>query len=170
MPICYIYHSESGHTRTVAERCAAALGGDLIEVKDLNHYNRFTRYLVGSFRARLERQDPIEPKTIDVSGYDTIVIGSPIWAGKPTPAIDSAIKALQGAEGKKGVVYVTCGSTPGIGLELLKRWALARGVDVRETYAITEREIQQEEKVSGLIDLIRRVSSVPAPVSTASAS
>jgi flavodoxin len=30
MNICYIYHSETGHTRGIADRCLAATGGDRI--------------------------------------------------------------------------------------------------------------------------------------------
>ena len=43
-----------------------------------------------------EECDPIEPAAIDVSGSDLIVIGTPVWAFKATPAINGAIAALIG--------------------------------------------------------------------------
>jgi hypothetical protein len=48
-----------------------------------------------------EELDPIEPETIDVSVSDLVVIGTPVWAFKATPAINAAIAALKGCDGKK---------------------------------------------------------------------
>ncbi len=159
MPICYVYHSRDGHTRGVAERCASALGGERIEVRDKSGYNRVTVYLIGGFRARMGRKDPIEPKSIDVSSCDTLVVGSPVWAGKPTPAMNAALDALTGAKGKKGVAYVTCGGSPGISIELLKRGLAARGVQVKEAEVFTSRELPAGEKVQRFVETVRRVSS-----------
>ncbi|MDI6718696.1 MAG: NAD(P)H-dependent oxidoreductase [Methanomicrobiales archaeon] len=159
MPICYIYHSRDGHTRGVAERCASELGGERIEVRDKSGYNAVTVYLIGAFRARLGRRDPIEPKAIDVSACDTLVVGSPVWAGKPTPAMNSALDALTGARGKKGIVYVTCGGSPGVSMELLKRGLAARGVQVKKGEIFTHRDLPEGEKIQRFVETVRRVSS-----------
>jgi len=105
------YHSETGNTRGVVDRCHAATGGDRIEVEDLQHYSRISKYLVGAGRAAKGLADPIEPPEIDVSGCDLLVIGSPVWSGKPTPAINAAIQALKGCEGKNSILFVTCGGS-----------------------------------------------------------
>lgn len=76
--ICYIYHSETGYTRSIADRCLAATGGDRIEVCDLQDYGRISKYLIGARRAMKGLADPIEPSSIDVSDYDRVVIGSSV--------------------------------------------------------------------------------------------
>src|SRR5271157_3554973 len=111
MKTCIIYHSYSGITRGVAEKIQKTCGGDLIEVTLKQNYSTLTAYTLGCYRAMKEECDPIEPETIDVSASDLIVIGTPVWAFKATPAINAAIAALKGCEGKKAVIFATCGGS-----------------------------------------------------------
>ncbi len=159
MKICYVYHSESGNTKGVADRCIATTGGDRIEVQDLAHYNRISKYIVGGRRAMKGLMDPIEPSAIDVSGFDVIVIGSPVWAGRPTPAINAAIEALKGCEGKKGVVFVTCGGSAGESTGLMKKALEEKKVQVAGTTSFTKSELHDEGKVRNLIDLIMKIGA-----------
>ena len=139
MKICYIYHSETGNTRSVVDRCCAATGGDRIEVQDLQHYSRISKYLVGAGRAAKGLSDPIEPAEIDVSGCDLLVIGSPVWSGKPTPAINAAIQALKGCEGKNSILFVTCGGSARDALTLMKTALEGRGMSVAASVEFTRK-------------------------------
>jgi len=100
MKICIIYHSYSGITRGIAERLKASCGGDLLEVKPRKDYNTLTAYTLGCRKAMNREADPVYPDSIDVSSYDLIVIGTPVWAWKATPVTNGAIAALKGCEGK----------------------------------------------------------------------
>jgi hypothetical protein len=71
------------------------------------------RFLLWCKKARGKEKTEIEPETIDVSGYDLLVFGSPFWAFKPTPVIHSAIDSLKGCEGKQTVAFATHGGKPG---------------------------------------------------------
>jgi flavodoxin len=159
MKICYIYYSESGNTRGVVVRCTAATGGETIEVHDLQHYNRISKYIVGGRRAMKGLMDPIEPSVIDVSGYDVIVIGSPVWAGRPTPAINAAIDAMKGCDGKKGVIFVTCVGSAGESTMLMKKALEEKKVQVVGTTAFTKKDLHAEGKIKGLIDLIMKTGA-----------
>jgi hypothetical protein len=46
--------------------------------------------------ANREEKTVIEPESIDISGFDLVVFGSPVWAFKPTPVIHAAIEGLKG--------------------------------------------------------------------------
>ncbi|MDD1654232.1 MAG: NAD(P)H-dependent oxidoreductase [Methanomicrobiales archaeon] len=159
MNICYIYHSETGNTRGIADRCLAATGGDRIEVYDLQHYNKITKFLVGGRRAGKGLSDPIEPSTIDASKYDLMVIGSPVWGGKPTPAINAAIQALKGCEGKKGVLFVTCGGSPGESLFLMRKALEGRRVTIAASMSFTRKELRDDSRLN---DFIQQITSVVA--------
>jgi flavodoxin len=159
MKICYIYHSETGTTRGVVDRCLAATGGDRIEVHDLQHYSRISKYLVGAGRAAKGLSDPIEPAEIDVSGCDLLVIGSPVWSGKPTPAINAAIRALKGCEGKKSTLFVTCGGSARDALTLMKTALEGRGVNVAASVPFTRKDLRDEGKVKDLIKQIQAAGS-----------
>lgn len=159
MTICYVYHSESGNTRGVVEQCAVATGGEKVEVHDLAHYNLISKYIVGGRRAMKGLIDPIEPSVIDVSGFDVIVIGSPVWAGKPTPAINAAIDAMKGCEGKKGVIFVTCGGSAGESTAFMKKALEDKKVQIAGTTVFTKRELHDERKVKSLIDLVMKAGA-----------
>ena len=79
------YFSASGRTAKVAEKLANELGAELYEIKpevkytkaDLNWMNKKSRSSVEmndkSFRPAIITGD------LDVSGYDTVYLGFPIW-------------------------------------------------------------------------------------------
>jgi len=156
MSVCIVFHSETGNTRTVAERLAPLVGGDLIEVTDLAHYSKISRYIGGGRRAMKGESATIEPATIDVTACDTVVVGTPVWAGNPTPAINAAIEALVGIEGKSTVVFCTSGGMPGKTLETVTAMLAGRGADVRGAVPFTARDVQKGEGVEALADLILR--------------
>lgn len=156
MAVCVIYHSETGNTRAVAERLAAVVGGDLVAIRDLAGYSKVGMYLKGAPRAMRGERAAIEPATIDVSGYDTVVVGTPVWAGCPTPAVNAAINALVGVDGKAAVVFCTSGGIPGNTLEAVKAMLAGRGAAVRGEVALTVRDVKKGEGVDALTDLVRR--------------
>ena len=155
MSVCIVFHSETGNTRAVAERLAPLVGGDLIEVTDLAHYSKISRYISGGRRAMKGESATIEPATIDVTAYDTVVIGTPVWAGNPTPAINAAIEAFVGIEGKSTVVFCTSGGMPGKTLERISEMLAGRGADVRGAVAFTVRDVRQGAAVDARADLVR---------------
>jgi flavodoxin len=155
MSVCIVYHSETGNTRSVAEQVAAATDADLIEVKDLAGYSKMGMYLKGAPKAMRGEKADIEPSVIDVSGYDTVVLGSPVWGRSPTPAVNAAVAALQGIEGKTAVVFCTCGGMAGKTLETMQTMLAERGATVEGAIAFTERDLRKTEMVDALIDLVR---------------
>ena len=156
MPVCIVFHSETGNTRAVAERLAPLVGGDLIEVTDLAHYSKISRYISGGRRAMKGESATIEPATIDVTAYNTVVIGTPVWAGNPTPAINAAIEAFVGIEGKPAVVFCTSGGMPGKTLEAVTAMLAGRGADARGVVGFTVRDVRTGEGMDALVDLVRR--------------
>jgi len=149
-----IYYSFSGITRGIAGEIQKGCGGDLVEVKSKEHYSKLTAYTKGSYRAMKGECDPIEPETIDVAASDLIVIGTPVWAFKATPAINGAIAALKGCDGKKAVIFATCGSSAKDTLPLLKKALESKGVTVLGEYLFTRKEIGDSQKIHVLIDSI----------------
>jgi len=149
-----IFHSYSGITRGIANKIQKACGGDLIEVKLKENYSTLTAYTLGCYRAMKEECDPIEPETIDVSASDLIVIGTPVWAFKATPAINAAIAALKGYDGKKAVIFATCGSSAKDTLSILKNTLTVKGVTVIGQFVLTRKEIEDGQKIKILIDSI----------------
>ncbi len=156
---CIIYHSYSGTTRSIAEDIRAACGGELIEVKPRKQYNKLTVYPVGGMRARKKERDPIDPETIDVSGYDAIVVGSPVWAFTTTPAINAALAALTGGNGKRAVIFATCGGQAGETLDIMRTALEEKGMTIVGESVLTRREIRDRAKIQELIGLVTAAGS-----------
>lgn len=158
MTIALIYHSYSGITRRVAQQAQEACGGDLIEVVPRQAYHALTAYTVGCLRARNQVCDPIDPAEIDVSAYDLVVIGTPVWAFRPTPAINAAVAALKGTAGKPAIVFATCGGRPGETIPMLKQALAGRSARVVGEIVFLKGEDQDPGKVGELVGMIRRAA------------
>jgi len=154
MNVCIIYHSESGNTRIVAQHIASACDGKLIDITDRARYMRLTRFLVWCKMAQAEEKTEIEPASIDVSGYDQLVFGSPVWAFKPTPAIHTIIDTLTGCENKRAVAFVTCGGRPGQSKEVFKKWIESRGMRFMGFTSIDQKDIEDDAKNAGVVAFV----------------
>jgi DNA-binding transcriptional ArsR family regulator len=143
--VCVIFYSYSGITRDIAEGIRNASGCDLIEVRPKKPYTSFSVYTSGVLRSRKGACDPIEPAGIDVSGYDLLIIGTPVWAWKPTPAINAAVRALQGCEGKMAVIFTTCSNQPGEALPILSKALSERGVRVMAEISLDARDTKNPD-------------------------
>jgi flavodoxin len=158
MKICIIYHSESGNTRHVAQHLASACDAHLVEISDCTPYMKLTRFLVWCKKARGEEKAEIEPAATDVSGYDLIVFGSPVWAFKPTPAIHAAIHTLRGCEGKKAIAFSTNGGRPGQTDETFRKWIESRGMKLVAVTGIHQNDIENEKKTKEIVSLIKSMN------------
>ena len=152
MKTSIIYNSYSGNTRGIAEQIRKSCGGELIEVKSREYSSRLTAYTIGCYRAMKEERDRIEPAIIDVSASDLVVIGTPVWAKKATPAINGAVAALQGCSGKRAVLYATCGNAAGDTLPILARALEAKGMTVTGQFVFTRQDLHDDKKVEALAE------------------
>jgi multimeric flavodoxin WrbA len=155
MKICIIYHSETGNTRHVAQHIASAFDSQLIEVTDTQSYNRLTRFLVLCKMANREDKTVIEPASVDISGFDLVVFGSPVWAFKPTPVIHAVIDGLKGCMGKPAVAFSTHGGRPGKTDEIFKKWIEGRGMVPVAITNIHQNDIENQKRTKELVALVR---------------
>lgn len=159
MPTAIIYHSETGNTRRIAEFLSRSTGADLVAVEDGMHYGPVTRHLIGGRRAFFGQRDPIRPVAIDVSAWDLIVIGSPVWARHPTPAITAVIDGLIGADGKDAVIFATCCLTSIHARRIIGQMLGEKGVRVQESIGFTKSELDSREKREYLVNTVERFST-----------
>ncbi|GAB7014896.1 flavodoxin family protein [Methanogenium cariaci] len=157
MEIKIIFYSYTGITRGVAQKIQRACGGDLVEVKTVKPYSALTAYSMGCYRAMRGESDPIEPSVIDVSTSDLIVIGTPVWAFRAPPAINAAVEALSGCEGKSVILFATCGGQAKNTLSFLTEALAAKGVRVRGEFVFDKNEVENPAKIDVLIAAVKSV-------------
>jgi flavodoxin len=155
MNICILYHSETGNTRHVAQHIDSAFDAQLIEVTDTVSYNRLTRFLVLCKMANREEKTAIKPASVDISGFDLVVFGSPVWAFKPTMVIHAAIDGLKGCMGKSAVAFSTHGGRPGQTDETYKKWIEERVMVPVAITNIHQDDIENQKKTKELVALVQ---------------
>ena len=152
------YFSASGVTAKVARKLTSALEADTYEINpevkytkaDLNWMNKKSRSSVEmndkSFRPAIITGD------VDVSGYDTIYLGFPIWWYVAPTIINTFLEAYD-FSGKKIILFATAGSS-GFGNTAAELKPSAPNADIIETDVLTG--IITEAKVKKLIERIQK--------------
>lgn len=106
-----LYYSQTGTTQVVAHAIQEALNADAEEIVAVNPYD-------GDFGATIARCQEemaqgilpeIEPIKADISQYDVIFIGYPIWFGTYAPPVKTLLNSID-LNGKKVVPFCTFGS------------------------------------------------------------
>lgn len=107
-----VYYTRTGNARFVAETVAAEIGADVEEVIDLKKRTGALGFLSGGFDARRGKETEIAPTKKSPSEYDLVIVGTPIWAGRPTPAILTYLKKHDFADKKVAVFFTKGGKKP----------------------------------------------------------
>lgn len=80
------FYSRTGNTKKLAKKISQSLDADLDEIVDKKKRSGFFDIL-GSLKDEMfENKTKIQNKK-DPSRYDLVVLGTPVWVGKITPAV-----------------------------------------------------------------------------------
>ena len=130
------YFSASGVTGKVAENIASAIGADLYEIKPVQKYSKADlNWMDKKSRSSVEMNDrssrPAIADTVDqMSDYDVVFVGFPIWWYREPSIIDTFMEAYD-FSGKTVVPFATSGGS-GLGDSAANMQALAKGSKVVE--------------------------------------
>ncbi len=125
------YYSYSGNTKEVAAAIQKQTGGDLFEIKAEGTYPESYREM--SRQVQQELRDGFRPRLTavvdDISRYDVIFIGSPVWWGTVTPQVSSFLESHDLA-GKTVIPFITHGGG-GAANTIRDMTAICRGCKVQ---------------------------------------
>jgi flavodoxin len=110
------YYSFSGNTDRVAKIFSGILkeNGD-VTLQRLVPKDEIKSFMAQCAAARGHKRAQLEGLvTADASHYDLVLIGSPVWAFAPVPAVNTYLDSLNGLHGKKVIVLLTSGSGLGV--------------------------------------------------------
>ncbi|MBE6493980.1 MAG: flavodoxin [Methanosphaera stadtmanae] len=107
-----IYYSRSGKTKLVSKIIQEEIGGTLVEIKDKTNRSGIFGYVKGALDAMLGSNTDIEPDYVDLTEYDTIYVGTPVWASKPAPAIMKLLEKCDFND-KNIITFATMGGSGG---------------------------------------------------------
>lgn len=89
MKTLILYYSYDGNTRKIAEKIREKTGGDLAEIETVTPYEGDYNSVVdqGQREVNAGYMPPIKPLTVDLSEYDKIYFGTPVWWYTYAPAV-----------------------------------------------------------------------------------
>lgn len=130
------YFSATGRTAKAAAKVAKASGADIYEIKPTVKYERADlNWMDKKSRSTLEMNDrdsrpAIITGDIDLSGYDTVYLGFPIWWYVAPKVINSFLEAYS-FSGKRIVLFATSGGS-GFGDTVKELICSAPGAEIVE--------------------------------------
>jgi len=148
--ILVAFYSRDGHTKRIAEILAESLNADIDEIKD----KKSRKGLIGFFKAGC---DATLGKTTEIAfsknpaNYDIVVVGSPVWNGRVTPAVRTYLLKNKDRI-KKIAFYVTCVGRQGK--------ALLQMHEIYISDPLTEKVILRSSEIKGVKQFIESLKSV----------
>ena len=109
--VLVLYYSQTGNTKAVAEEIARRLNADMEEIVAVNPYDGdFQATIARCMQEREQEVLPdIQPLKADISGYDVVFLGYPVWFGTYAPPVITFLNNVD-LSGKKIVPFCTFGS------------------------------------------------------------
>lgn len=111
MKLLVVYYSLDGNTREIAEYIAKEKSADLMELKPVKGLPKkmFPKMMKGGFLATIGAGCKLHSTGVSPLIYENIVLGFPVWAGKPCPAANEFINKFNVAD-KVTSVFTFSGS------------------------------------------------------------
>ncbi len=94
MKTIVLYYTFGGSSKAEAEKLANETGASLCRVEEKKKRGMLSAVLSGSPKAMKRVASEIKPIAYHLEEFERIVIGGPIWAGYPAPAINAILNAL----------------------------------------------------------------------------
>lgn len=111
----------AGNTKRIAERIAARIGADILELETVKPYTGTYNQVVDQGLAEVKKgfMPPLKPFAHDPAEYDEIIIGTPTWWYEMAPAVKSFLHDTD-FSGKQVALFQTNAGWPGKCLEHMK--------------------------------------------------
>ena len=108
MKIGLVYYSRTGNTRQIVnileeKFIEKKVEVELIEIEQVKKPGFFAAGKASMKQLEL----PIKNNHFDMQKYDVIIVGSPTWAGRPSPFVKSFINKAENIKGKKVAIFGT---------------------------------------------------------------
>lgn len=89
-----IYYSLTDNTKDAAEKLSELLNSDVcrIEIVKPMPLDKGKQMIIGGMKAVFGMCPEIKGVPQDILSYDEIIVGTPVWAGKNAPAVNTLLK------------------------------------------------------------------------------
>ena len=154
MKTVIIYYSLEGNTGYAADRIARILDADMIRLTPKKAYRDkgFLKFFLGGKSSVMKESPALMDSRADISQYDTVIFGSPVWAANFAPPLRTFISENRDALKGKVIAAFVCESGSG-GEKALARLKELLGTDAFISEAVFIDPLsRRSEKTDEIID------------------
>ena len=147
-----VYYSLTGNTRFVAKKIALNTDSKLLELKYANgdfNYHKALQYIIGSVQAVFHYKPHLKEFDIQNNKYDTLFIGTPVWAYGIAPTVRSFLHSKK-IEVNNYVLFSTFKGNKGQAFQQMKKYLPREKITAKkgfkkvlENKEKTEKEIKE---------------------------
>lgn len=111
--ILVVYYSYMGHTKSVAEKTRALVGGELFEIQMADPYPLDLQKMAARSKYELETGElpPLLNDLPKVADYDLVLVGGPVWCNTVAPPVMSFLEQTDFG-GRNVGLFATYALTP----------------------------------------------------------
>ena len=150
-----VYYSRTGMARRIALEVAARCGADVEQIRDPTTRTGVLGFIRCAYEALRERLAPIAPPTLDPSGYELVVLGTPVWASHVSSPMRSFVHA-HASKLKRIALFCTQGGSGGP--KVLQELAALCGKNAVATLVLREADIKGEGYASQLDGFVAAIA------------
>jgi len=158
------FYSRTGNTRKVAEELSKLMRCDHEEIVDANNRNGIIGYFRGGRDAMKKNLTIINTPKKKPGKYELIIIGTPVWAGRMTPAIRTYIEKHK-QDFDKLAFFCTMGGSGGD--KTMEEMAFITGRRPKAKMEFLTREIVREEHHDKLNEFAGKLAGMKAKAKVA---
>ena len=156
MSIGIFYYSRTGNTRSVATILEKKLKENNKEVKLVEiEAEKKPGFLKAGYSGFRQKELPIKNTGFDVHEFNMILVGSPVWAGRPSPFIKTFFQKASNGKGKPVGFFITSGSMQvktGKTPILMKSYAAENGFEPSNAFLDVQMQKNTKPDTSEAVD------------------
>lgn len=159
MKTAIIYYSLEGNMDYIAKRISIDNAADLYRLIPKKEYptGKVSKFVWGGKSATFGEKPALVNEKIDLDKYDTLIIGSPVWAGTTAPPLNSFFEDYS-ISGKNIFLIATCGGGSTDKLFAKMKSHLNEN-EIKGTYTFVEPLHSQDKSINEKISQIRALIS-----------
>ena len=110
-----VFYSLEGNTEYVADRIKEITGADVLKLVPVKAYadKGFAKFFWGGKSAVMAEKPKLQPYSVDLSQYDRVIFGFPVWASNVTPPLRTFIEDNRASLAGKKIAAYACQSGGG---------------------------------------------------------
>lgn len=161
--ILVVYFSRTGHTQAIAAEISNKLGSDIQEIKAVKPYSAgFFGFQKALLDATFKRTPDINVIPTNLSKYDLVIIGSPVWGGSVSAPVRSFLEKHK-TQVKDLAFFTTQGGSINRD-KILKQIFDACGKSSVGFMNLSEKDIKNEEYKKRIETFIKELGIIETPL------